>query len=458
MNQPIKINNLHWLEDADTPSTVDDSWPSEDNIIQTSPLRKNGQSAKIIAFAHEEFPLERPPINCRMLYDTVPITTSTTEQVEKNEPMYDYSCRMILSALSFPSSPRRHSYQTNKSSSIRSYQDNTDDQHEDILCGPKPNRFRSHTVTPLPLSMVTAPPNSLKTVKGVENFQQQSSPFMVHTTGASSPQEMVVQVPSSSVLQTHSPLPTLEHHHARASFVESFIASSSPSPEDEETDSTASHSSRNNKHMLSSFTSWWSSGSRVMPNAVNISSNNVAPPKHVVYDCHDPMTLSMRSETPTITPTITPFSTPSSSPNSSDVHLQGKYCDSTATMPHVDSTSDWLSHSQSRDNSDPSDNRSSIPHSPHPPRDSIRSTNSPRSHVHATTNPVAFGVPRGIPITLVPTVSDNLDNTAATMHAVRAWSSPGTSSPSSNNGGPPSPLLTVPVRVVRSIRSSSANQ
>jgi len=438
IKQHVEINNLHWLEDADTPSTVDDAWPSEENIIQISPHHKDGQTAKIIAFAHEEYPLERPPINCRMLYDTIPVTSLKTmiddHRADDNDSgVLDYSCRMILSALSFPPSPRRTSYLSNKSSSYKSYQDN-DEQHEDILCHPKPTRFRSHTVTPLPLSMATAPPNSLKTVKGVENFQQRSNPFMAQTTGASLPQEMVVQVPYSSVLQTHSQLPTLEDHHARASFVESFIASSSPSPSPEDDDAVSSSQSSRNKHMLSSFTSWWSSGSRVTPQEVTTSIINVAP-KTIVNDRHDPTTLLMRSETPT----ITPFSTPSSSPNSSDDHLEGKCCDSRTT--HVDSTFDLLSHSHTRDSSN---------HSPQPP------PNSPRSHVHATTNPVAFGVPRGIPTTLVPTVSDSLDNTAATMHAVRAWSSPGTSF--SNKGGPPSPLLTVPVRVVRSIRSSSSNQ
>lgn len=235
---------MHWLEDADTPSTVDDAWPSEENISHTSsPHHKDGQTAKIIAFAHEEYPLERPPINCRMLNDRIPVTSSKTmiddHRADDNDSsLLDYSCRMILSVLSFPPSPRRTSYQPNKSSSYKSYQDN-DEQHEDILCHPKPNRFRSHTVTPLPLSMTTAPPNSLKTVKGVENFRQRSNPFMAHATGASSPQEISVQVPSSSVLQTHSQLPTLEDHHARASFVESFIASSSPSPEEDDTVSSS---------------------------------------------------------------------------------------------------------------------------------------------------------------------------------------------------------------------------
>ena len=451
-NHYVEFNDLHWKEDADTPSTVDDSWPTEENIAQTC-----GKTSKIIAFAHEEYPLERPPINCRMLYDTVPITTARITTVEENEgSILDYSCRMILSALNFPPSPRRHSYQTKISSSGKSNHD-TDDQYEDMLSGPKTtNRFRSHTVTPLPLAMnALAPPNSLKTVKGVDNLQQ-NNPFILHTNGAPSvQQEMVVQVPSSSGLQIHSPLPTLEDHHARALFVESFIASSPP-PEEQEM-YPSSISSRN-KHMLSSFSSWWSSsGSRVAPNGVvapihgvSINSVNLAL-KHPLNDCHDPMKLSLppteasSQDNLLSTPSITPFATSKSSPNSSNDHLQGKCFDE--TTPRVDSTSNWLSHSRSKDRDEAVQRQPSFPSSTHPSTASLRFVNPPRSH---TTSPVAFAVPRSITTTIDP-------DTAATMHAVRAWSSPPRQHTS--DGGPPSPLMmTGPVRVVRSIRSSPINQ
>ena len=454
----IDINDLHWKEDGpDTPSTVDDSWPSG---------HKCGKSAKLIAFAHEEFPLERPPINCRLLYDTVPLSITSPSVVddqhaEKNEPMLDFSCRMILSALNFPPSPRRQSYETNRSRSSRSKssQHDADDQHEDVLCSPKTNRFRSHTITPLPTSLPSVPPNSIKTVKGVDNLQQ-CSPLTIHSSGAPSFQEMVSQVPSTSALQTHSILPTLEDHHTRASFVESYIASS-PSSEDQ--GSYSPSSSSRNKHVLSSFTSWWSSsGSRVVPNGVAIANVNLPHPKHHMLECRNPKTLSMRPEISQdnllSTPSITPSSTPSSSPNASDNHLQGKCFDD--THPCVDSPPDWLSQSRSRD-SDKSERRSTTPN-PHPNLPTLHSVNPSRSQ-STSPSPVAFAVPRVISTTMVQMgCDDNLANTAATMHAVRAWSSPPRQHSTTSalvNGGPPSPLLTVPVRVVRVIRaSSSTNQ
>ena len=113
-NSPhVPNNDLHWKDDGpDNNSTVDDSWPSE-----SSPQFCQRKASKIITFAHEEFPLERPPINCRMLYDTVPIATKNNHDhdVEKNAPIHDFCSRMMLSALNTP-------------------------------------RFRCHTIVPLPLS------------------------------------------------------------------------------------------------------------------------------------------------------------------------------------------------------------------------------------------------------------------------------------------------------------------
>lgn len=64
---------MDWKEDdVESPST-DDSWPWKEYV-------QNGEnSSKIVKFVHEEFPLERPPIICRLMVDTVP-TSSIDDQ------------------------------------------------------------------------------------------------------------------------------------------------------------------------------------------------------------------------------------------------------------------------------------------------------------------------------------------------------------------------------------------
>ena len=157
-----------WKDDGlDTPhSTVDDSWPWEDHI-QSSPLPQRGKSAKIVLFAHNEYPLERPPILCRMLFDTVPIT-SIDDQKE--------------------------SFRTNTTTAKSSGKCTDEDLDDDSLINSF--RRRSNSVTPLPLVLPStkitsqdAPPNSnsssIKSTFGSlksNNYQGSSSSAVVSPT------------------------------------------------------------------------------------------------------------------------------------------------------------------------------------------------------------------------------------------------------------------------------------
>ena len=251
---PLEIDDLNWKEDGgspDTPSTVNDSWPWEDQLSSSpqSPRRKSGNSAKIITFAHEEFPLERPPINCRMLYDTIPITgtTATTEQVEKNEPIYNFSCRIIMSALNY-SSIRSKSCQTARS-------DGGDDQHEDILHVARPknslhSRLQPHAINPLP---PTTDSNS-------------SSPISMHK---SVHQQPTTTVCNSNNFPSSPPTGSKQQDHKYRSISASFAVVSDIQGTKAPTTTTATRS----PHVLSSLVSWLSSAGirKIAPNNSNIS-------------------------------------------------------------------------------------------------------------------------------------------------------------------------------------------
>ena len=327
---PLEMNELHWKDDGpDTPSTINDSWPWEDQIPTSpiaSPLTKSGK--KIIAFAHEEFPLERPPINCRMLFDTVPITT-TTEQVEKNEPMYNFSSRILMSL-------RHKSFQTEKSS-VKSDGNSIDDQHEDILPSSAPprnslrNRLQPHAINPV---TATTNPNSSSTSKSISPASKQQQDHIYRSSvSASFPVESMIQ--------------------------EDKVIPSNKSP-----------------HMLSSLVSWWSSSG--LHRAVKIAPNS----------------------------------------NKSSEQTDGRRA--------IKSEDLLLSHSPSN----------TIP-----------------DHVLRPTTPPTVTTTKQI----IRIHDITMANTAATMHAVRTWSSPPRQHvTSTSHGRSPSPLLTVPVRVIQ--RLSSTNQ
>jgi hypothetical protein len=221
---------------------VNDSWPWEDQLSSSpqSPRRNSRISAKIITFAHEEFPLERPPINCRMLYDTVPITTSTVEQVEKNEPIYDFSCRIMMSALNF-SSIRKKSCQTARSDG--------DDQHEDIL-HPKVSlrkRLQPHAIIPLPSSTSSSNSSSIPISmhKSVNHQPKTSNKFLSPPTG--------------SRKQDHNQ--------------DKYRSISATFSVDSSIQNTEAQTTTRSPHVLSSLVSWLSSAGirKIAPNSNNVS-------------------------------------------------------------------------------------------------------------------------------------------------------------------------------------------
>ena len=344
---PLEMDDLNWKEDGgspETPSTVNDSWPWEHQSPSSSPTvprRKSGNSAKIIAFAHEEFPLERPPMNCRMLYDTVPITTATTEQVERNEPIYDFSCRIIMSALSY-SSVRHKSLKT-----ARLDEDNHDDDqlHDDMLhVAPKMSlrsRLQPHAIIPIPHT----------------TYSNSSSPASAHKS-------LHVQ-PSSSNSSSAPTGSKQQDHKYRSSISASFTFDSEIQDVKVHTGTTKT------PHILSSLVSWLSSAGvhrtgKVAPNSSSISN------------------IPSSKQTNGSNPTPGNVSNPSRSPNHHPDHH-------------------------------------------HRPVNVLLPTTSPPSNI--TTKQIIH-------------INETSD-TAATMHAVRAWASHSRELPTSS-----SPLITVPVRVI----------
>ena len=349
-NAPIEMNDLDWKEDGpDTPSTVNDSWPWEDKApsptsIQSSPLNKSGKSARLIAFAHEEFPLERPPIVCRMLHDTVPITTD--HQVEKNEPIYNFSSRVIMSAMNYSSSKRQQSLQTIKSSGKSV---GNDDQHENFPKVSFRNRLQQpHAIIPSPST-----PSSSSISK--------------------SPPLICLHLQSATGSHSKSP-PTsskqLDHKY-RSSLSASLAE-----------DATEDNAHVKPAHILSSLISWLSPSG--LHRTVKIA------------------------------------------PNSSKSIMQSSVQTTGSTSKHIPCKVEEHRLSESTD---------------HSPSDKPSNTTIPGSVLISTPQHVT---------TIVHINNSAIVNTAATMHAVRAWSSPPRlHTTTSNIDRPPSPLLTVPVRVIQ---------